>query len=113
MLPFNPNQHSQGCFEIDQSLENTRKPVLLEATNHTYEDTYALVKFVTNSDIASYTNDVRYIRIDQNTIDRDLHWVNYSYKTVSLQFMGNVYADFIKEVQVEVFTSETITESEI
>ena len=80
-------------------LESTRKPALLGAIDHTYQDKYALVEFVANSGIASYTNALRFIGINRDITEKALKWVHDYNQTVFLEFSGNMYSKFVKEVQ--------------
>mmetsp|Transcript_24736 Transcript_24736/g.36945 ORF Transcript_24736/g.36945 Transcript_24736/m.36945 type:complete len:916 (+) Transcript_24736:133-2880(+) len=105
---------SKALESMETILENTRKPVLPEEVEHTYQDKYALVEFVANSGIASYTNALKFVGIDNDTMEKALRWVHESNQTVSLEFDGNMYSELVKEEEGEVTTSTTkkVIESE-
>ncbi len=106
---------------MEAILENTRKPALIGTgsgsggDDHTYQDKYALVEFVANSGIASYSNSLKFIGIDNDVMEKAMNWVHNLNQTVSLEFKGNMYSEFVKEEEGgddKVITSEKVTTEE-
>ena len=94
-------------------METTKNPVLPHHADHTYEDKFALVEFVTNSGIASFMNTMKLLGIDQGILDQALHSARALNQTVSLEFKGSVRTEFTPPVQRKVIASETVKETSI
>ncbi len=84
---------------MEAILENTRNPTILGEVDHTYQDKYALVEVVANSGIASYSNALKSIGLDDDIMEKVLNWV-HSNQTVVLDFNGYMYSKLIKEEEV-------------
>jgi len=91
---------------VKSILETTRNPVLLEDTDHTYQDKYALVEFVINSAIASYGNVLKHIGVKEDLLDQALRWTHESKLTVELEFVGTIWSDFVKEEERKLSVEE-------
>jgi len=94
-------QIDKALKSMETILENTKKPTLLGEIDHTYQDKYALVEFVANSGIASYTNALKSIGLDDTIMKKSLNWVHNLNQTVSLKFDGYMHSDFVKEEEIK------------
>ena len=100
---------NKALQSIETILETTRQPVLAEdATDHTYEDKYSLVEFVTNSAIGSFVNVLQLMGLgNDNLLETPLEWVHSKKQTVSLRFQATRTCDLESETERQVTVSET------
>jgi hypothetical protein len=95
---------------IETILETTRQPVLAEyEADHTYQDKYALVEFVTNSAIGSFVNVLQLLGMDQHEehLETPLAWVHSQNQGVSLRFQATRTCELEKETERQVTVKET------
>lgn len=94
-------------------LDNTRNPRLAEDEEHTYDDKYALVEFVTNTAVASQMNAFERLGLDPEKFKIVAGWVHgEGKKSVTLRFKARDSCAFLKERDVDVVTGTKEVEHE-
>jgi len=81
---------------------------------HTYEDKFGLVEFMTNTAVGSYVVALEKMGLTQDELRTLLQWHRRDNLAATLRWESSVTADFVKEAKVDVVRSEaTIDESGI
>jgi hypothetical protein len=61
---------------VQSVLDHTRQPQLAEDVDHTYDDKYALIEFLTNTSIAAQMNALERLGLHQEHIMQVMGWVH-------------------------------------
>jgi hypothetical protein len=94
-------------------LENQRTPRYAQEIDHKYDDKFALANFMTNTAIASYTNVLERMGMDQDKLEKLCKAVHEDKRSVTLRFAAEDSCGFLfeKDVNVLMHDFEQSTES--
>ena len=94
-------------------LDNQRTPRYAQEIDHQYDDKFALANFMTNTAIASYTNVLERMGMDQDKLEILCKAVHEDKRSVTLRFAAEDSCGFLfeKDVNVLVHDVEQTTES--
>jgi hypothetical protein len=101
---------------VQSVLDHTRQPQLAENVDHTYDDKYALIEFLTNTSIAAQMNALERLGLHQEHIIQVMGWVHGTSsststsnngpsskpnRSVTLRFVAEDTCQFMMEQEVD------------
>eukprot|EP00548_Thalassiothrix_antarctica_P002812 CAMPEP_0194134468 /NCGR_PEP_ID=MMETSP0152-20130528/4546_1 /TAXON_ID=1049557 /ORGANISM="Thalassiothrix antarctica, Strain L6-D1" /LENGTH=1063 /DNA_ID=CAMNT_0038830223 /DNA_START=66 /DNA_END=3257 /DNA_ORIENTATION=+ len=102
---------NKALQSVRKILDVNRNPRIAEDMNHTYDDKYALVEFLTNTAIAAQINILERMGLSETKLKRLIEIVQNENRTITLCFEAEDSCMFLKEQMVDVIQHESGMES--
>jgi hypothetical protein len=97
-------QLEKSIISMRNILENSKSPIIIESSNHLYEDKYLLTEYLTKSSIASTLNCLINLGLTSQQILTICTWIQSN--TITLSFHSTEQCSLIKSMTHEIVTSK-------